>query len=241
MTTQALSTFDFRDHALRVVPGADGQPWFVAKDAAEILGYRDATNALRSVPEHHKGTHSVSTPGGAQEMLCVDEPGLYRLILRSQRPEAEPFMEWVTAEVLPSIRQHGGYLHGDMTALTELLDTQRKLIAAQEGQMAEVKRQAEARVAAAEQTARERNYELTRRVERLRSDLEDAERWHDWATWALGPMDDPEGTYITALRRRGLTWTQIARDHSYRSPGSLSSQYRRWQERRAEAGRGVPA
>lgn len=105
-----LQTFDFNGHSLRIFPTDDGQSFYaVAKDATDILGYRTANDGLRSVPDKHKGTHSVRTPGGNQEMLCIDESGLYRLILRSDKPEAEPFMEWVTDEILPSIRKTGSY------------------------------------------------------------------------------------------------------------------------------------
>jgi prophage antirepressor-like protein len=105
-----LQTFAFHGHALRIFPTDDGQSFYaVAKDATDILDYQTAKDGLRSVPDKHKGRRSVPTHGGLQEMLCVDEPGLYRLILRSDKPEAEPLMEYVTSEVLPSIRKTGGY------------------------------------------------------------------------------------------------------------------------------------
>lgn len=106
----ALAEFKFHSHAVRVLPSDDGMGfWVVAKDVTDALGYGRARNALRPIPDHHKGARLVSTPGGDQQMLCVDEAGLYRLVLRSEKPEAEPFMEWITAEVLPSIRRTGGY------------------------------------------------------------------------------------------------------------------------------------
>jgi prophage antirepressor-like protein len=101
--------FDFKSQTIRVIQDDRGELMFVVKDAADILGYRDAANAVRSVPGKHKGTHSVSTQSGTQNMITVDEPGLYRLVLRSDKPEAEPFMEWVTSEVLPAIRKTGSY------------------------------------------------------------------------------------------------------------------------------------
>jgi prophage antirepressor-like protein len=105
-----LIPFQFHTHQVRILPHEDGASfWVVAQDVTDALGYRMASDGLRRVPDKHKGTRSVRTPGGAQEMLCVDEPGLYRLVLRSDKPEAEPFMEWVTSEVLPSIRKTGGY------------------------------------------------------------------------------------------------------------------------------------
>jgi len=110
MSTE-LALFDFNGHQVRVFPTEDGQSFYaVAKDATDILGYAEAKDGLRRVPAAHKGRRLVPTPGGLQEMLCVTEPGLYRLILRSDKPEAEPFMEWVTSRVLPSIRKTGGYL-----------------------------------------------------------------------------------------------------------------------------------
>jgi prophage antirepressor-like protein len=132
MNTQ-LQSFDFNDHALRIFPTDDGASFYaIAKDATDILGYRDATTGLRSVPDKHKGTRSVRTLGGTQEMLCVDESGLYRLILRSDKPEAEPFMDWVTSKVLPSIRKTGSYAeqpsHSHSALLNEIDDLKNELL-----------------------------------------------------------------------------------------------------------------
>lgn len=110
MATQALSVFQFHTHAVRVFATGDGLSFVaVAKDVADVLGYASAKDFLRQVPESHRGRQKVRTPSGEQEMLVVDEAGLYRGVLRSNKPEAEPFMEWITAEVLPSIRRTGGY------------------------------------------------------------------------------------------------------------------------------------
>lgn len=104
------SVFQFHTRSVRVFPSDDGLSFVaVAKDVADILGYREAKDFLRQVPESHKGRQKVPTLHGEQEMLVVDEAGLYRGVLRSNKPEAEPFMEWVTAEVLPSIRRTGAY------------------------------------------------------------------------------------------------------------------------------------
>ncbi len=110
MATQALSVFQFHTHSLRVFATDYGLSFVaVAKDVADVLGYASAKDFLRQVPESHRGRQKVRTPSGEQEMLVVDEAGLYRGVLRSNKPEAEPFMEWITAEVLPSIRRTGGY------------------------------------------------------------------------------------------------------------------------------------
>lgn len=104
-----LQIFSFDGCDLRVVMGEDGEPWFVAADVARALGYRDAANAVRSLKDHHRGTRSVSTPSGDQRMTVLSESGLYRLVMRSDVPKAEPFQEWVTGEVLPAIRKTGRY------------------------------------------------------------------------------------------------------------------------------------
>lgn len=86
----------------------DGEPWFVAKDVADALGYRDATNAIKS---HCKGVakHHLPTNGGSQEMSIISERDVYRLIMKSNLPSAERFENWVVSEVLPSIRKTGQY------------------------------------------------------------------------------------------------------------------------------------
>ena len=106
--TTAILPFDFQSHAVRVVM-VKGEPWWVLSDVARVLGYRDATDAGRRVRPHQKGAHPLWTPGGEQELSVVNEGGVYRLIMRSNHPQAEEFQDWVTDVVLPSIRKTGGY------------------------------------------------------------------------------------------------------------------------------------
>lgn len=109
--TAVPTVFHFHEAPVRTVTDAQGNPKWVVKDVCDILGVVNSRDALARVPENHKGVDPIDTPGGVQMMNVVDEPGLYRLILRSDKPQAEPFMEWVTAEVLPAIRKTGGYGH----------------------------------------------------------------------------------------------------------------------------------
>lgn len=88
-----------------------GEPWFVAKDACDILGID--TNHLREALDDDEITNLRNSevwnqPGRAP--LIISEPGLYKLIMRSRKPEAKEFQRWVTHEVLPSIRKHGAYM-----------------------------------------------------------------------------------------------------------------------------------
>ena len=89
----------------------DGEPWFVAKDVADALGYARARDAIS---DHCKGAvkRRILTAGGEQEATVIPERDLYRLVMRSRLPSAEKFEEWVVATVLPSVRKHGGYIAG---------------------------------------------------------------------------------------------------------------------------------
>ena len=109
------SVFNFGAHAVRIVV-RNGEPWFVAADVAAALGYRDAQDAGRSLKPEQKGTQNVRTPGGDQRVTIINESGLYRLVLRSRKPAAEQFSDWVTGEVLPSIRKSGRYEKPDPEA-----------------------------------------------------------------------------------------------------------------------------
>ena len=110
--SQQIQTYKFHgSDPVRVISGEDGEPWFVAKDVCDILGtaVRDTSKTL---DEDERGVDTIHTPGGDQKMVIINEPGLYRLILKSRKPEAREFQRWVTHEVLPSIRKHGGYMAG---------------------------------------------------------------------------------------------------------------------------------
>ena len=87
----------------------NGEPWFVAKDVCECLDIGNSRDAVAALDEDEKGVDSIDTPGGAQEMSIISEPGLYSLILRSRKPEAKAFKRWVTHDILPSIRKTGSY------------------------------------------------------------------------------------------------------------------------------------
>lgn len=88
----------------------DGEPWFVGKDIAEALGYKEPTKAARErVDAEDKGVSKIDTPSGIQNMTVINESGLYSLILSSKLPNAKKFKRWVTSEVLPAIRKTGHY------------------------------------------------------------------------------------------------------------------------------------
>ncbi|WP_445157634.1 BRO-N domain-containing protein [Halomonas sp. E14] len=106
-----LTPFTFDERQVRVIQGEDGEPRFVAKDVAEALGYvwKGQSGSLGHVPEEWKGVCFVQTPSGRQQMAALTEQGLYFFVARSDKPKALPFQKWLAGEVLPAIRQTGGY------------------------------------------------------------------------------------------------------------------------------------
>lgn len=100
----------------------EGEPYFVGKDVAEILGYSNTRKALSDhVDEEDKGVTKCDTPGGMQDLTVINESGLYSLILSSKMPNAKRFKRWVTSEVLPTIRRHGLYAMDEVLANPDIL------------------------------------------------------------------------------------------------------------------------
>jgi len=105
--------FSYQEKEIRIIEDQDGNPWWVAKDVCGVLDIVDTNKSVQNLDDDEKGTTKVLTPGGEQSMIIINEPGLYTLILRSNKPEAKPFRKWVTTEVLPSIRKTGSYAMPD--------------------------------------------------------------------------------------------------------------------------------
>lgn len=104
-----IQTFDFDGSGIRTLTIGD-EPYFVGKDVAQVLGYRDTADALKKhVDEEDKLTRQFADSGQRREMKVINESGLYSLILGSKLPEAKRFKRWVTSEVLPAIRKTGMY------------------------------------------------------------------------------------------------------------------------------------
>lgn len=88
----------------------DGEPWFVGKDVAEALQYKEPQKAIRThVDNADKGVSKIDTPGGRQNLIIINESGVYSLIFSSKLPSAKKFKRWVTSEVLPALRKTGSY------------------------------------------------------------------------------------------------------------------------------------
>lgn len=91
----------------------NGEPWFVGKDVADILGYSNTPKAIRDhVDDEDKLTERIVLSGQNRGLTIINESGLYSLILSSKMPKAKEFKRWVTSEVIPAIRKTGGYIAG---------------------------------------------------------------------------------------------------------------------------------
>lgn len=123
-----LIPFHFDAHEIRVHLDERGAPWWVAKDVCDVLGIKNPTDALKALEPHEKALEKVETLGGSQQLLVTNEAGLYRLIFRSNKPDAKRFQSWVFGEVLPAIRKTGHYAptlpaidhHPDLRAIVQL-------------------------------------------------------------------------------------------------------------------------
>ena len=99
-----LQIFIYGGEQLRTIQQPDGL-WWVLRDVCQVLGLAEPHRVASRLDDDEKGRTLMTTPGGTQEVTIINEPGLYSVILRSDKPEAKAFKRWVTHEVLPSIRR----------------------------------------------------------------------------------------------------------------------------------------
>jgi len=103
-----IEIYNFENENIRVV-GTPENPFFVVKDICNILELSNVTNTMRNIPDKWKSSEIIKSTSGEQLSITVNESGLYKLIMRSNKPIAQKFQEWVCGEVLPSIRKKGQY------------------------------------------------------------------------------------------------------------------------------------
>lgn len=118
LTLPAVTPFDFEGLTVRVLDRDEDGLWFIARDVANLLEYRMASDLTRLLDDDERGTQTVRTHGGEQELLVISEPGLYRALIQrrttskmnaSFRARLARFQRWIFHDVLPSIRETGGY------------------------------------------------------------------------------------------------------------------------------------
>ena len=121
---------------IRTLTNEQGETFFVGKDVAQALGYSNTRKALQDhVDDEDKGVTKRDTLGGIQQMVVINESGLYSLVLSSKLPQAKEFKRWITSEVLPQIRQTGGYIPttnprtGGVLTESEMVEAANKIVA----------------------------------------------------------------------------------------------------------------
>jgi prophage antirepressor-like protein len=112
-----ITPFNYNGHTLSTITDHQGEIWFVAKEVAEILDYKDATELTKRLDEYDKQNLPVAGFGN-RGVICINESGLYQATLESTKPEAKPFKKWVTSEVLPTLRKTGKYVTQEQAAPT---------------------------------------------------------------------------------------------------------------------------
>ena len=113
------SIFNFNDHGVRIVLDENKEPWFCYVDVYKSLGISRTSRLFRELDAKGVADYHTPTSGGIQKLKFINEPNLYRIIFRSNKPQALSFQDWVFAEVLPSIRKTGSYV-ARQTAYEEL-------------------------------------------------------------------------------------------------------------------------
>ena len=112
--TNEITTLQFNSDQfgqLRAIQDESGEPWFVAKDVCDALGIANNRDAIKALDDDEKNTVVISDGiQGNPNKTIVSDPGFYKLVIKSRKPEAKAFQRWVTHEVLPSIRKKGGYI-----------------------------------------------------------------------------------------------------------------------------------
>lgn len=138
-----MQKFDFKGASLRTLTDEAGEPWFVLKDCMSILDLGNPTETVKMFDDDEFSTTEViDSIGRRQQAYIISEPGLYRLVMRSRKPEAKEFQRWVTHEVLPQIRKTGGYIpttdaDDDMTILAKAVMIGQRTMEAQKQKIAE--------------------------------------------------------------------------------------------------------
>lgn len=138
-----IQRFDFRGASLRTLTDEAGEPWFVLKDCMSILDLGNPTETVKMFDkDEFSTTEVIDSIGRRQQTYIISEPGLYRLVMKSRKPEAKEFQRWVTHEVLPQIRRTGGYIPAtdaddDMTILAKAVMIGQRTMEQQQRKIAE--------------------------------------------------------------------------------------------------------
>lgn len=106
--TNSIAIYNFNQNQIRTTQ-IDSEPWFCLADCCAALEIKQNRDTATRLSEKGVGKTDILTAGGKQQITIINEPNLYRLIFRSNKPQAQAFADWVYNEVLPQIRKTGSY------------------------------------------------------------------------------------------------------------------------------------
>ena len=244
-----LKVFEKAEFGRVRVVECEGEPWFVAKDVCECLELTNTSQTLSYLDDDEKGIISNDTPGGKQEMSIISEPGLYSLILRSRKPEAKAFKQWIIHEVVPSIRKRG--LYATEAVMDRILDApdfgisllqqykfereQRKLVEAHRDEAVRTKAEIGSR---REATAMNTASRLSKENEHLRDDIGDSRTWKQVKAipWLEEVFEVSQAMYSVAGRKLA----DMPRRMGVRNQGSRGQPIRQREGVPHRRDRGIP-
>ncbi|ROM80526.1 hypothetical protein BK652_17875 [Pseudomonas brassicacearum] len=113
------SIFEFETLPVRIDTGEEGGTWFVAADVCRVLEIANPSDAYSRLDDDEKGVRIIDTSGGPQQVVVINEAGLYSLVLTSRKAQAKRFKRWVTHDVLPSLRKTGSYSLGEKLTVNQ--------------------------------------------------------------------------------------------------------------------------
>ncbi len=173
--------FDFNSNEIRVIQDESGEPWFVAKDVADILEYSQTDKMTKLLDDDEFQNRQIGGSGfNNKGTLLINESGLYSAVLRSKKPQAKKFKKWITSEVLPSIRKTGSYqvsvpqTFAQALHLAAELEEQKELAITQRDLAIKTKAEIGSR---REATAMAKASVATRKVNKLEDQLGISENW----------------------------------------------------------------
>ena len=124
-----IQVFNYKSNQIRTIE-KDGEIWFVAKDVCDALELSDVNMSVSRLDDDEKLVQKLFVSGQNRDIITISEPGLYGLILRSNKPEAKLFSRWVKHEVLPVIRKTGSYNSAPLSVANEIMPMTERILAA---------------------------------------------------------------------------------------------------------------
>lgn len=207
----SLSVFEFNQSEFRVFEVL-GDLWFVATDIANLLQHSDVSTMCSKLKQREKLIQTLFVSGQNRDVLCVSESGLYRILMRSNKPQAEPFQDWIAEEVIPSIRKTGRYAVRDQVQAISPLDLFEQSLNAIKANTHQVKQ------------LQSSLHILESNQDELRLKAVEHDRHLDGVDAELDRLKDPDGHYFTIIGYGMLLGLRVSRKEASKL-GRTASMY----------------